>query len=122
MKRQKEGILFSISQKSGGDSLKRLDWKKIRKIALACFSIYVAFSLVQQEFAIKELEKSRVEKQEQLKHLEAESKEIEEKIENKEDIQYIEEIARDELNMVRPNEIIYEDANASSADNRPDKE
>lgn len=102
--------------------MKRLDWKKIRKIALGCFCVYVAFSLVQQEFAIKELKKDRVEKQRELEDLEAESKEIEEKIENKENIQYIEKIARDELNMVRPNEIIYEDANAPSADNRPNKE
>lgn len=82
----------------------------------------MAFSLVKQEFEIKELKKDRVEKQRELNELEAESKEIEKKIENKEDIQYIEKIARDELDMVRPNEIVYEDANAPNVDDRPNKE
>lgn len=102
--------------------MKKLNWKNLRKIALACFCVYVAFSLVQQELEIRELKHNKIEKEQQLKEVQAETSEIEKKIENKEDIKYIEKIARDELNMVRPNEIIYEDANASNTDESPNKE
>lgn len=87
--------------------LKRI---KIKKFLLLGFCLYAIVSFVRQEASIRAIEEERASKQEELVQIEREVEELQDKIDNKENIEYIEKIARDELDMVRPNEIIYQDA------------
>lgn len=102
--------------------MKKVRRFKLKRMILAGLCIYAALSLVKQEFAMRELKQKKIERQAKLSELESESAEIKKKIDNKEDIKYIEKIARDELNMVRPNEIVYEDINASDIGKERNKE
>jgi cell division protein DivIC len=102
--------------------LKKAGVFRLKKMVVIGFCLYAVLTLVKQEFEIRKLEQKKVEKQVQLEKLESEAAEIRKNIDNKEDIKYIEKIARDELNMVRPNEIIYEDENASKTEKKPNKE
>jgi cell division protein DivIC len=94
----------------------------LKKIVLTGLFIYALTTLIQQQFTLSELKSEKNEKQAQLAEIEAESQEIQNKIDNREDIKYIEKIARDELDMVRPNEIIYEDVDRVSSDKEQKKE
>lgn len=84
------------------------DWN-LKRMAIIAGIVYISFRLVSQQVIIMDLKQERVQRQENIKKLNNEIKDLTNKIENKTDIVYIERIARDDLKMVRPGELMYED-------------
>ncbi|KNF07815.1 septum formation initiator [Gottschalkia purinilytica] len=73
--------------------------------------IYTGTVFMKQESIIRQLNNEKLEKKKEVKVLEKQIGEIKDKIDKKSDIKVIEKFAREELKMVRPNEIIYIDKN-----------
>ena len=86
-------------------------------VVLAVLSVYVVVTSVKQEFIIRDLTKENEMADRDLKRLKEDIKDLEKKIDKSETVEYIEKIAREELDMVKPNEIIYKDK-----DKKEDKE
>lgn len=80
-------------------------------ILAAALAFYVVFTFITQEITLKELKEKREESEVQLEKLKAEVSDIERKIDKSDTAEYIEKIAREELDMVKPREIIYRDKN-----------
>lgn len=78
-------------------------------IILALVSVYVLVIFIKQEFIIRDLTKEEKTADMKLENLEQDIKNLEKKIDKSESVEYIEKIAREELDMVKPNEIIYKD-------------
>lgn len=95
-------------------------------IILAVLSVYVVVTFINQEFVIRDLNKQNKVADTDLKDLKENIKNLEKKIDKSETVEYIERIAREELDMVKPNEIIYKDKDKQEdkgdyEDNKEDK-
>lgn len=82
---------------------------KFERIIFVAIFVFFILKLISQQIRIIELREESAGINKEIKMLVNEIEDLQGKIENKTDIVYIERIARDELNMVRPNEIMYED-------------
>lgn len=89
-------------------------------IVIALISIYVLTVFIRQEIVMKDLHKKNVEADVELKGLKYEVKSIEKKINQKNEGEYIERIAREEFGMIKPREIIYRDKNKWESSNFSD--
>ncbi|MDO5707792.1 MAG: septum formation initiator family protein [Andreesenia angusta] len=69
---------------------------------------YLFLKIIGQQMTISGLKAEGKSINKDIKNLNKEVKELTRKIENKADIVFIERIARDDLNMLRPGEIMYE--------------
>lgn len=90
--------------------------KKRRKLKLShiiVFSILIYIGLIfgNQKKLRLELETKKNKVQSEVDSLEKEIAELNEEIENSDTLQFVEKIARDELGLVKPREIIYIDKN-----------
>ncbi|WZL72813.1 septum formation initiator family protein [Clostridiaceae bacterium 35-E11] len=94
--------------KNKGKNKKRKG-NKLFNIIITVFGIYVLGTLVNQQITLRELRKQEVKLQEQMKTLEEEAARLEEEKNMSDDPKHIEKIAREQLKMVKPNEIIYID-------------
>lgn len=81
----------------------------LKKIFLLVFCAYSLFTLIGQQITVSKLNREKKEKEIEINILKKDIGELKSRIQNKTDITYIEKIARDELDMVRPNEIMYEE-------------
>ena len=89
---------------------------KKRKVTLfhiifIVISLYAIFTFIKQEISIKKLNLEKAQSEEKLKQLNSQKKELEDKVKKTDSVEYIEKIAREELKMVKPNEMIYIDRN-----------
>lgn len=82
-------------------------------IIFIIFGIYVLGTLINQQITVRELRQQEIKLQEQLEALQEEEARLEEEKNMSNDPQQIEKIAREQLKMVKPNEIIYIDMNKS---------
>lgn len=73
--------------------------------------IYLGITFFKQQRLIKAFESEKIQKQEEVKKLNSEVADIEEKLKYTDSLEYIEKMAREELKMVMPDEIIYIDTN-----------
>lgn len=71
--------------------------------------LYVGFKFWDQTKLSNELSSKRIEKEREIKNLEREISELEEEIETSDSLSFVEKVARDELGMVKPREIIIID-------------
>lgn len=81
------------------------------KILTILFISYLSITFVKQEIQIRELKNKRVKAQKQVDLLEREVDSLKEEIQNSDSLIFIEKIAREELGMVKPREIIVVDKN-----------
>ena len=114
-----------IKRKKRIDKIKRIlftpsEWN-LKKVLMTLGIIYVAYSLIYQQVIITNLKSERIETQQDIKTLKSEIKDLSNKIENKTDIVYIERIARDDLNMLRPDELMYGDVDRDLKDENEKK-
>lgn len=86
---------------------------RIRHLLIFAIFIYLGITFFNQQKIIKALEMEKTQKQEVVDKLNSEIKDIEEKMKYTDSLEYIEKMAREELKMVMPNEIIYIDSNKS---------
>ncbi len=66
---------------------------------------------LKQSKELKELEQVKVEKEKEKKKIQNEIRMVEKEIENKDSLEFVEKVAREDYNMVKPREIIYIDKN-----------
>lgn len=90
--------------------------RKRRRIKLGhivgCFLfIYIGLILWNQRKLMKNLQSKRHEVLGEVQTLEKEIEDLNKEIENSDSLQFVEKVARDELGMVKPREIIYIDKN-----------
>lgn len=92
---------------------KKTGKRRIRLIHvfLSCLFIYVGIIYYNQNQMLKELEAKKDQKLNEIKSLELEIEDLNLQIENGASLEFVERIARDDLGMVKPREIIYIDKN-----------
>lgn len=78
-------------------------------VILAILSVYLIVTFVKQEFVIRDLTKENKLADTELKDLKEDVNDLESKLDKSETVEYIERIAREELDMIKSNEIIYKD-------------
>lgn len=86
---------------------------RIRYFLILAIVIYLGITFINQQKIIKALEKEKAQKQGEIEKLNSEIKDIEEKLKYTDSLEYIEKMAREELKMIMPDEIIYIDTNKS---------
>ncbi|MCF6464558.1 FtsB family cell division protein [Clostridium sp. Cult2] len=72
---------------------------------------WIGKTLISQSIMIKDLNSKRIKEEDEITLLKEEIEELSEEIENKDSLTFVEKIAREDLRMVRPREIIYIDKN-----------
>lgn len=72
---------------------------------------WLSKTLISQSVMMKNLTKEKAKQEQEVTQLEQEIKDLEEEIENKDSLTFVEKIAREELKLVKPREIIYIDKN-----------
>lgn len=82
---------------------------KIRHALLIFLFIYVALIYYKQNKMLNELQAKEEQKRLEIHQLNSEIKELNIQIENSDSLEFIEKIAREDLEMVKPREIIYID-------------
>lgn len=84
---------------------------KIGHLFVLALVVYLGITFINQQSAIKTLEKEKLQKQQEIEKLNSEIEDIEEKLKYTDSLEYIEKMAREELKMVKPDEIIIIDTN-----------
>lgn len=84
---------------------------RIRHLLLLLFVIYICSTLYNQRNMMKKLEREKSTKEEEIEILKSEIDGINNEIKNKDSLEFIEKVAREEFGMVKPREIIYVDKN-----------
>ncbi len=84
---------------------------RLRHLILILFSIYVVTTFVSQQKTIRALKTEKAMKEEEIVKLKKEVKELDKEIKDSDSLEFVEKVAREELNMVKPKEIIYVDQN-----------
>lgn len=87
---------------------------RIRYILILAIMLYIGSIFFNQQKMINELDAERKEKEQEINSLENDIKNLEGKIQYSDSLEYIEKIAREELKMVMPDEIIYIDKDKNS--------
>lgn len=96
-----------------GNSKKRKSGFKIRHLVVFLFILYIVSTLISQKSGMKKLEAEKLETEKEVETLQKEIDNLEDEIKNSNSLEFIEKTAREELNMVKPREIIYIDKNRS---------
>ncbi len=79
---------------------------------MICFLvIYITLIFWNQKNLMKDLEAKKEYNLEEIKSLEKEIEKLNEEIESSDTLQFVEKVARDDLGMVKPREIMYIDKN-----------
>lgn len=73
--------------------------------------VYVAIVFNHQRKLLNNLDSKKEINEAKIEELEKEIEDLNEEIENSETLEFVEKVARDELGMVKPREIIYIDVN-----------
>jgi len=68
-------------------------------------------TLISQSIMMRELNLRKQQQLEEISRLEEEIRELEAEIKNKDSLEFVEKVAREELRLVKPREIIYIDIN-----------
>ncbi|WP_234978628.1 FtsB family cell division protein [Anaerosalibacter sp. Marseille-P3206] len=84
---------------------------RFRHVLIFMFAIYIVSTLISQRSMMKELEAEKAKNEEEIEVLQMEIKELDSKIKSSDSLEFIEKVAREELKMVKPREIIYVDKN-----------
>ncbi|MBF8983625.1 septum formation initiator family protein [Lutibacter sp. B2] len=87
---------------------------KIVHIFLACAVLYVSWIFIRTQIDISRLEKQEIELNKKITELKKTEKSLVEEQKSAGSIKYIEKVAREELKMVKSNEIIYIDSNKTN--------
>ncbi len=84
---------------------------RIRHILAIIFVIYISSTLISQRNMMKKLEVEKTKNEKEIEVLQSKIKEINSEIKQSDSLEFIEKVAREELRMVKPREIIYVDKN-----------
>lgn len=84
---------------------------RLKHFIIILIMFWLGKTLISQSIMMKELNARKKQQQEEITKLEEEIKELESEIENKDSLEFVEKVAREELRLVKPREIIYIDIN-----------
>lgn len=84
---------------------------KLRRLLLIGFVIYLSAILINQNTLMNGLENKKHNTEMEIKELEKDIRDLTIEIENSDSLEFVEKVARDDLGMVKPREIIYIDKN-----------
>lgn len=102
--------------KKGKGSHRKLDIKKlIAIVACGVVVFYFAYTLVSQQVSINRKNAEIQALESQVQEAESKAEKLNEEVENLQDPEYIEKIAREKLGLVRPNERVFVDSNKSES-------
>lgn len=83
---------------------KRIKWSRV---LLLIFLVYFVYTFTVQQLKINDLKRQEMELSREIERLSAERAELQKEIELLNTDSYIEELARDQLGLVKPGEILY---------------
>lgn len=83
--------------------------------AVAAFMIYFVYAMIAQQITLSNKNKEIRSLEEQVSAANTETERLQKELDNLEDPEYLERIAREKLGLVRPNERVIVDANKSKA-------
>ncbi|MFO7152700.1 MAG: septum formation initiator family protein [Bacillota bacterium] len=83
---------------------KRIKWSRV---LLLIFLVYFVYTFTAQQLKINDLKRQEMELSREIERLSAERAELQKEIELLNTDSYIEELARDQLGLVKPGEILY---------------
>ncbi len=92
-------------------SRKRKKGFRLKHFILLLLAFYLGKTLISQSILMKELSERKLKEEQEITKLEKEIKELQEQIEKKDSLEFVEKVAREELKLVKPREIIYIDRN-----------
>lgn len=93
---------------------RKLNIKRLAIVAAAfCFTVYCAYVLIWQQVTISEKNSEIASLEAQIDTAKQETEKLQTELENTNDPAYIEQMAREKLGLVRPNERVFVDANQS---------
>ena len=102
------------SAKSGSGGKRKLNVKKlVIAAAVVIAAVYFVYFVIWQQVTISSKNKEISELEQRVGEATEESERLKQEIENLNDPEYIERVARDELGLVRPNERVFVDSNKS---------
>ncbi len=84
---------------------------RLKNLILILFVFWLCKSLISQRIVMGEAKKIKLEREAEVSQLEREIEELNKEIGEKDSLEFVEKIAREELKMVRPREIMYIDKN-----------
>lgn len=84
---------------------------RLRRLILIGLVIYLSAIFIHQSTLINNLEDKKQKTEMEIKELEGDIRELTKEIENSDSLEFVEKVARDDLGMVKPREIIYIDKN-----------
>lgn len=105
-------------QKNSGksDPKQKLNIKRLAIVAAAAvFIIYFVYAMIAQQIALSNKNKEIQSLEEQVSAANTETERLQKELDNLEDPEYLERVAREKLGLVRPNERVFVDANKSKA-------
>lgn len=92
---------------------------KLRNIILLLLMFSIGISIFKQRLLMKQLDTKKAGLQSEVEILEEEVKYLKREIEVSDTIEFTEKVAREELGMVKPREIIYKDKNKENLKKKP---
>jgi len=84
---------------------------RLKHFILLLIAFYLGRTLIYQSIQMKELSQKKLKEEQEVTKLEKEIEELQEQIEKKDSLEFVEKVAREELKLVKPREIIYIDKN-----------
>ncbi len=84
---------------------------KLGRLLLISLVIYLSAIFIHQNKLINNLEEKKLKTEMEIRELEKDIKGLSKEIENSDSLEFVEKVARDDLGMVKPREIIYIDKN-----------
>ncbi|TJX15577.1 septum formation initiator family protein [Tissierella creatinini] len=107
---------ISTSRKKVNVRKKKSRGFRLIHLVLIFLGLYLIVVLNNQRGLMKDLEAKKKMNQEQINGLKKEIKELNKEIEASGTLEFVEKVAREELGMVKPREIIYVDRNKSNVE------
>lgn len=90
---------------------KRKKGFRLRHLIMILIVFWLGKNLISQSMMMRDLNKRKAKEEQEIMRLEEEINQLEAEIENKDSLNFVEKVARDELKLVKPREIMYIDRN-----------
>ncbi|MBE6082233.1 MULTISPECIES: FtsB family cell division protein [Tissierellales] len=87
---------------------------KIRHLFILFFALYIGSAIISQQKMFKNLSQEKAQKVQEVKEIKKQINEIDKEIDQSNTLEFVEKTAREDLNMVKPREIMYVDLNKSN--------
>ncbi|HHV39322.1 MAG TPA: septum formation initiator family protein [Tepidimicrobium sp.] len=98
-----------------GDKRKKKNRFRLRNIILLILALHIGKTFINQGILIRELKNKKMKKEQEISQIKEDIRELKEEIKAKGSLNFVEKVAREDLGMVKPKEIIYVDKNRNKS-------